>query len=209
MVRSSMPRSRVALLVAASLSFGAGCATGQDPGAPAATAPHGDALAPAGPGTSAVDRAFDEQRQVYVVRAAFGLSAGIELRLISEPQRALTRIAVAVSGGGFGPELDECKALQIIVNASEVAAEDDAVTSATSDAGFQIESGFHFDHFKPLAQGGSTFAVRACEAAWQLSSEQVTELRKFLAFHTDLAAQVQRGELPVRSEPAAPGPDGS
>jgi hypothetical protein len=202
-----MLRSRAQLWIAAPLVFAAGCATSQQTSAPAATASREGALAVSGPGTSAVERAFDEQRQVYLVRATFGLSTGIELRMTSEPQLSLTRIVVALTGSGWEPASSECQALQLLVNAQEVSGEDVATPAAGGRS--QIEGGFHFDHFKALAQGSSTFAVRACEDAWQLSDDQVTELKKFLGFHTDLAAQVQRGELPERSEPAAPGPDGS
>jgi hypothetical protein len=174
----------------------------------AAAAPRRAAAAPAGSSTSAVERAFDEQHQVYVVRATFGLSTGIELRLTSEPQRSLTRIAAAITGRSWKPALRTCEALQIVVNGQPAASEDDTATPAV-DGRFHVESGFHFDHWKPLAQGYSTFEVHACKDAWKLSNNQVTELKKFLAFHTDLAAQVQRGELPPRSDPAAKANDGT
>ena len=147
-----------------------------------------------------VERAFDQARGLHVLFGIFALHPNLELRLVGVPQADMGTIAVQLVGA-FNPSwLGTCPGLEVAVNA--VPFRSDKMTVSYAGTGYNLESRFGLATFTPLAQQFSSFGVGACGYGGTLNDTQMSELQKFLAIYSQLAAEVQSGQLPAPSTAA-------
>jgi hypothetical protein len=166
--------------------------------------------------TGTAERSFDERRQLHIVNASFNFGAGIELKLIGVPQAALGPIGVTLAGKSWKPSVNECTTLEVVVN-EQPYVPSELKASRRGDGGFILDGRVDFQAFKGLGQTYATFALRVCKEQFAISNRQLPTLKKFLVMYSEIATQVQKGELPAKSsesvtEPptqpaAAPSPD--
>jgi hypothetical protein len=148
-----------------------------------------------------VERAFDEQRELHIVRGSFSLAPGLQANLVGVPQVALGTIAVVLAGNVSNRRFAECAGVEVLINAQPFASQENATRRPAH--GFDIESRFDFQIFRPLTQQFATFGIRACGHQWSFNDAQLGELQKFFVIYSQVAMQVQAGELPSKADTAA------
>lgn len=152
--------------------------------------------------TGTAERSFDEDRKLHVVKGTFGFGAGIDFKLIGVPQVALGPIGVTLSGKSWKPSVNECNALEVVVN-GQPHAPSDLKATRRPDGGFVLDGRVDFQAFKGIGQTYSTFGLRACKETFELSNRQMPQLKKFLVMYSEIATQVQKGELPAAGSESA------
>jgi hypothetical protein len=148
-----------------------------------------------GPGR--VERVFDEQRKLHVVKVSFKVYGGADLTFLGAPEHELTTVFVKASLRGKHPN---CEALRIRVNDEPFDGLD--VQAAWDDKNWatQASGRFQFESFKALARRYATFGVDLCGRRVQFGEGQVENLTKFLEIFSQIAMDVQDQQ---RAKPAA------
>ena len=152
----------------------------------------------------AVQRSFDEQRKLHVVKGKFKTTAlGAEVLLVGAPEHELTTVFMHVMVRGNQSKLRDCKALRVLVNGEpfdglgfEVDGKDRWIT--------RLSGRFEFEVFKPLGRRHAEFGVDACGQRLAFGEEQMPNLLKFLEIFSQIAIDVQ-GSQNAPAGTSAPG----
>jgi hypothetical protein len=152
-----------------------------------------------GPGGSvrgSVERAYDKERELHIVRGKLALTRGFELKVIGVPQLKLGMIAFVLSVNTKVVKLGPCSSFNIVVNEQPLKPLE--TSSQEKERTLLIESRYDFQSLAPLAQHFATFGAETCARAFKLTEAQVAELQKFLVIYAQIAAQVHDGDLPSK-----------
>ncbi len=154
--------------------------------------------------TGNVSRRYDETRQLHVVSGKFsGFDRHVVIEMTGAPQAVLDRIHVRGSMPGIPSNATACETYAIRVNDQPFAGIE---VRANVDRGVwksDVKAQFLFGNFRPLGRRHSTFAIDFCGAKLVFSEAQIDELRKFLEIFSQVAQDVQAGQLEQRVPPAA------
>jgi hypothetical protein len=148
-----------------------------------------------GPGR--VERVFDEQRKLHVVKVSFKVYGGADLTFLGAPEHELTTVFVKAALRG---KQQNCEALRIRVNDEPFDGLD--VQTAWDDKSWSTQASgrFEFESFKALARRYATFGVELCGRRVQFGEGQVDNLTKFLEIFSQIAIDVQDEQ---RAKPAS------
>lgn len=142
-----------------------------------------------------VQRQYDEQQQMHVVRAKLWMSGLNELNLLGAPKQDLTAVHVQIVLNARQPLSAPCDALRVRVNDRPFDAR-----GVRADQGAHVRrvSGtFDFEIFKPLGLPYAQLSVEACGRALLAGKDHMPTLVEFFEVYSQIAAEVRAEGQPL------------
>jgi hypothetical protein len=155
-----------------------------------APAPVAESSSGAGPGR--VEREFDEQRKLHVVKVHFKAGRlGADIMFLGAPERELTAVYLKVWARGNQSMFKGCNSLRVLVNDEPF--DGQRVNVQWSDKKWRAEASgvFEFEHFKPLGRKYATFGIDLCGQRLPFAEGQLVNMTKFLEIFSQIAVDAQ------------------
>lgn len=148
------------------------------------------------PPAGVVQRTYDEQQSMHVVRAKLWMGGMSELYLLGAPKQGLTDVHMQVVMRAPAAAETACNYLRIRVNDRPFDARN--VKTEPAPAAMQRVSGtLDFEIFKPLAQPYAQLSVETCGRALVAGPHQMPKLIEFFEVFSQVAVEVQSEGQPA------------